>query len=180
MIYLMRHGLDDETFVGGWSDVDLIEEGKLQVGKAANFIVNNNLKINKIICSDIKRARTTAKIINKKLDLEIRYTPVLRELDKGKLTGKEKSILNTYDTYKLDFCYPDGESMINFYNRIKRDLKEILSEENTLLVTHRGVINMIYFILNDLELSTNKELFSVSHASIHEYNPKLKKIKKIY
>ena len=26
MIYLMRHGLDDENYIGGWSEVDLVEE----------------------------------------------------------------------------------------------------------------------------------------------------------
>ena len=31
MIYLIRHGLDDEAYIGGWSDVDLISEGIEQV-----------------------------------------------------------------------------------------------------------------------------------------------------
>lgn len=180
MIYLMRHGLDDERFVGGWSDVDLIQEGVVQVKASTKFILENNLKIKKIISSDIKRARTTSEIVNKELNLEIKYTKLLRELDKGDLTGKEKTILEQYTTKEINFCYPNGESMLEFYNRIKKDLQTILSEDNTLIITHRGVINMIYFILNDLEVSTNKEKFSVSHASIHEYDPILKKIKKIY
>ena len=28
MIYLLRHGLDDESYIGGYSDVSLIPEGK--------------------------------------------------------------------------------------------------------------------------------------------------------
>ena len=31
MIYLMRHGQDDENYIGGWSDVSLIPEGIVQV-----------------------------------------------------------------------------------------------------------------------------------------------------
>ena len=31
MIYLMRHGKDDERYVGGYSDVDLTREGQRQV-----------------------------------------------------------------------------------------------------------------------------------------------------
>lgn len=27
MLYLMRHGLDDENYVGGWSDVGLVSKG---------------------------------------------------------------------------------------------------------------------------------------------------------
>jgi len=34
MIYLMRHGQDDETYVGGWSDVSLIPKGKEEVKEA--------------------------------------------------------------------------------------------------------------------------------------------------
>ena len=31
MIYLLRHGLDDESKIGGWSDVSLTEDGIKQV-----------------------------------------------------------------------------------------------------------------------------------------------------
>ena len=31
MIYLIRHGLDDEKYIGGWSDVDLTIVGRKQV-----------------------------------------------------------------------------------------------------------------------------------------------------
>ena len=30
MIYLLRHGLDDEEYIGGWSDVGLTFEGKVK------------------------------------------------------------------------------------------------------------------------------------------------------
>ena len=38
----------------------------------------------------------------------------------------------------------------------------------------------IYFILNNLEVSLDKSKFGVVHASVHEYDPKLKLIKRIY
>ena len=31
MIYLLRHGQDDELYIGGWSDVGLIEKGITEV-----------------------------------------------------------------------------------------------------------------------------------------------------
>ena len=31
MIYFLRHGEDDESYVGGWSDVSLTNQGKEQV-----------------------------------------------------------------------------------------------------------------------------------------------------
>ena len=59
MIYLMRHGLDDENFIGGWSDVDLIEEGIRQVESVGEKLKSSNIDIEKIITSDVKRAVTT-------------------------------------------------------------------------------------------------------------------------
>ena len=38
MIYLVRHGLDDENYIGGHSSVDLIDEGIIQVNNSALFI----------------------------------------------------------------------------------------------------------------------------------------------
>lgn len=59
-------------------------------------------------------------------------------------------------------------------------MDEILSFEDSLVVTHRGVINMLYFILNDIPINYNKEQFSVSHASIHEYDKDKKMIRRIF
>lgn len=185
MIYFLRHGLDDERFIGGHSDVSLISEGVKQVEEAAKFIVDNNLVINKIFTSDIKRAIQTTSIVNSYLGLEVSVEKYLRELDKGDLSGKSLLYVKKYYSEFLGLKdvnkrYPNGESMITFYNRIKNDLDSILKEDNSLIVTHRGVINMIYFILNNLEVSLDKNKFGVVHASVHEYDPKLKLIKRIY
>ena len=183
MIYLLRHGLDDERYFGGWSDGDLIEKGKKQVNNTIKFI-EDNLKVNRIISSDIKRAVSTANIVNDSLNMPIFFTKDLRELDKGKYTGVLK---NTLSQDEKDFIqnmgiydkYPDGEAMIDLYNRMKKYLNK-LKEDNDLLVTHRGVINMMYYILNDIPIDMNKERFNVAHASIHEMDINKKLIRRIY
>jgi len=185
MIYLLRHGLDDERYIGGWSDVSLTEEGIEQVKKASEFLKTKESEIDKVISSDIKRARETAILVGEILKKEIKYTKVLRELNKGKLNGLLKEAVPCeYEMYKgnvdIETIYPDGESMKEFYLRIKSSLNEVLSFDNTLLVTHRGVINMLYFILNDIELSNDKEKFGVTHASVHELDPVKLTIKRIY
>jgi broad specificity phosphatase PhoE len=76
--------------------------------------------------------------------------------------------------------YPEGESLLELYQRIKSSLEQILSLDNSLIVTHRGVINMFYYILNEVPLDMNKSQFGVTHASIHELEPKKRKIKRIY
>lgn len=184
MIYLMRHGLDDEKFIGGWSDIDLTSDGKKQIIETTEFIIKNKLPINKIISSDIKRAVTTSKIVNKKLQVPIYYSDKLRELDKGTYTGRLKSTLCINDISFIKNLtiydkYPEGESMLELYKRMKLFLST-LKEDDVLLITHRGVINMFYYILNDIFVDMNKEKFGVEHGSIHEMNIDKKLIRRIY
>ena len=184
MIYLVRHGLDDENYIGGWSDVDLIDEGIKQIESTREYIINN-LKINKIITSDIKRARTTANIINEQLELPLEIDKTLRELDKGDYTGikkdtltkEEKEFIKNITIYDI---YPNGESMKGFYERIVKIIPTLKKYEDSLVVTHRGVINMIYYYLNDIEVDMNKERFNVTHGSVHELDLNNKKIRRIY
>ena len=182
MIYLMRHGLDDERYIGGWSDVGLIDKGIKQVEDSTNYL--KRLTIDKIISSDVKRTKETAEIVNKELSLNIVYDSRFRELDKGILTGVEVGCANEiYPNIKnmtIYDRYPNGESMIELYSRVKDLLIYIKSLDDILIITHRGVINMIYYILNDLELDMNKKRFNVTHGSIHELDFEKKLIRRIY
>lgn len=182
MLYLMRHGLDDEKYIGGWSNVPLVSEGKKQVENACNCL--GKLKIERIVSSDVLRAKQTASIVQEHLFIDVNYDSRFRELDKGLLTGlsieeadllfKERKQLSIYDKY------PNGESMIDLYKRIKKLVIEIQQWDNTLVITHRGVINMIYYILDNIDLDMDKKKFNVTHASIHELDLEKKKIRRIY
>jgi len=184
MIYLLRHGLDNEKYVGGWSDGKLTKKGIKQVKSATNYIEKIDFKIECIYTSDVKRAIQTANIVNSKLNVNIIENSIFRELDKGLLTGMKvdvaKRIYPEY-FYNLDINtkYPNGESMMELYQRIKRNIDFILSLDNSLIVTHRGVINMLYYILNEINLDMDKEKFNVTHASLHQIDVN-RKIKKIY
>ena len=184
MIYLLRHGLDDERFIGGYSDVPLIPEGIKQAELARDFLVKSNLGIDKIYSSDIARAKQTTDIVNEKLNLDVIYDEGLRELDKGLLTGLEKSIAyHEYPEYKdlklVSIKYPNGESMKEFYDRVINYFSNF-KDDNCLLVTHRGVINMLYFNFTNTPLSMDKEQFGVTHGSIHELDIDKKYIRKIF
>ena len=87
MIYLMRHGHEDEGFIGGWSDTHLTQKGVNESVNARNYIVNKGLVINKILSSDITRAKETARIINSKLNVPLEITKLLNEQDKGIING---------------------------------------------------------------------------------------------
>lgn len=183
MIYLIRHGLDDESKIGGWSDVSLTNEGIKQVEKAKKYIIDN-LSFEKIISSDVKRAKETSQIINKNLNKKITYTKKLREQSKGKYNGVKKSDLDKNDYFlgniKIYDKYPEGESLLDLYYKVEKLLNNINKWDNTLLVTHRGVINMFYYLLNNEKLDMNKKRFNVDHASIHKLDLKNMTIERIY
>ena len=185
MIYLSRHGLDDERYVGGYSDVSLTKEGIKQVKLIIPKLKELNIK--SIYTSDITRAIETTKIINKELKLKVIQDKNLRELDKGNLNGKDKKLLTKEEylnlhTRDINEKIGNGESMIDLYKRVRELLINgyFNDKDLSLLVTHRGFINMLYFILNDIDLSLDKEKFNVTHASVHELDIKNKRIRKLF
>ena len=178
-IYFIRHGKDDGNYRGGWSDQPIIDEGVCQVKKLADYLESKQeeYKIEKIISSDLLRARQTTEIINEKLKLKVEYTKRLREMNNGKLAG----MLNTeaekkypglyYNTLDIDERYPGGESPIEFYDRIIKDFEDIIKENeiynNIMIVTHSGVINIIYRYINNMEWSNKIKSIKVSNAGIY-------------
>ncbi len=185
MIYLMRHGQDDETYIGGWSSVDLLPEGREEVLESATWL-KNKLKIKRILSSDILRAVSSAEIVSRVLGLPYEKTETLREQDKGLLNGLPKDqAYSKYPNFRddkltVDTVYPNGESLRNLYERTLVFLPELLSlEDDTLLITHRGVINMVYYILNNQPLDMDKKQFGVTTASVHELNQNKMLIKKV-
>lgn len=182
MIYLLRHGLDDESKIGGWSDVGLTKEGIKQIKKAKNFITEN-ISFRDIVSSDIKRASESAKIINEDFNKKIIYTSLLREQNKGDYNGLPKMVLKD-DTFLKDLTiydtFPNGESLLDLYFRIERLMLVIDTWDDNLLITHRGVINMIYYLLNNKKPDMYKDSFDVTHASVHKLDLKSKTIERIY
>lgn len=185
MLYLLRHALDDERYVGSWSNAPILESEKEKVKKQAEYI-KNNLNITRIYSSDIKRAEETAEIVGKVLNLDVKTDSNLREQNKGTLTGKLKESLNDEEklllaNQQVDTMFPEGETLRDLYNRITSYLEEMKKyEDNSLVVTHRGVINAIYYYYNNVPLDMDKKKFDVDHISIHEldlYNKKIRRIK---
>lgn len=184
MIYLVRHGLDDESYIGGHSDIDLVNEGIEQINQLGLWFLQSNIMVDKIFTSDIVRAYSTANIINKYLNLSLNLDSKLRELDKGLLTGiKKEDAMILYPEYMnivdVNIRYPCGESMVDFYLRIKKLFLDMFQYENSIVVTHRGVINMIYCCLLGDEPDLNKKKYNVEHASVHEFDLIKRKVRRI-
>ena len=184
MIYFLRHALDDERYVGSWSNVPILEEEKAKVKERALFI-KDTLPIKRIISSDILRARQTAEIVGKELSLPVELDKNLREQNKGTLTGRLKTTLTPTERALIDHqqvttSFPEGETLIDVYKRIRDYLVKINEYgDDSLVVTHRGVINMLYYILEDIPVDMNKKRFGVDHLSLHEYDVDKRLIRRI-
>ncbi|WP_430885680.1 alpha-ribazole phosphatase [Fusibacter sp. JL216-2] len=153
---LVRHGetqWNTSGRFGGYTDVPLNEKGKLQADNAGRKLMNES--INKVYCSDLSRARDTAKAIMKHHNLPIHYSQDIREMNFGKWEGLTyKQILEDYpdlskkwvEDYTNVACL-EGESLKMFYDRIADAFKNIreqtLEDETVLIVAHSGVIKGI-------------------------------------
>ena len=181
-IVFVRHGKDDDAYRGGWSSLGLLDEGKRQSQAVADYFrTTSEYKIEYIVSSDLNRTIETAEYIAYALDLPIHTDTRLRECNNGDLAG----ILNSealvkfpglfWNTLAMDEAYPNGESPAAFYLRIKEWFDDIIKSSLTnngdlLVVTHGGVINIIYYLVKELEWTNKKPQFPIDKCSIHVLN----------
>ena len=188
-IYLIRHGKDDETVRGGWSNSPLTEEGFLQVHRLADEIEKNKdlLAVKYIFSSDLPRTVQTAEPIAEKLGLSILYLSDFREVNNGDLAGMKNEIAVErypglfWNTLAWDEKYPNGESPKDFYERISHAWCELektfSSDENIILVTHSGVIQVILSLVEKKPYSNqglNKKINNAEVVTV-QYDFNLKK-----
>lgn len=160
-IYLIRHGQttgDIEDRYGGAYDDELSSEGIIQTNNLADELSNSNIQI--LFCSPLIRAQQTAKILQSKLNCEIKTTKDLKERNKnGILTGMTKKearikypdLAEKVEDYRNQI--PGAESQEDFAERIKKVFTEIINNTNYSnigVVTHGMPFWVIFAdILND-------------------------------
>ena len=184
-ILFVRHGKDSDQHRGGWSQLDLLPEGKREAKTLADYLVQHkeDYHFTKMITSDLKRAETTATILAETLQLPLEKESSLRETNNGDLAGMLNSEADQkfprlyFRSLAMDEHYPNGESPREFYQRIKTWFELFLkenhnSDETQIVVTHGGVINIIYHLVNQIEWTNKSNLFHVKHCSISLLNTK--------
>ena len=147
MLYVIRHGQTDWNYnkiTMGQKDIPLNKEGIRQAHLIKKII--SKYDINIIICSPLKRAKNTAKIIKKQDDI-ILYDNRIIERNLGELEGKPYTQdnnriwdinINTSD-YHIETMEEFKERVYSFLN----DITKKYHDKNLLLVTHGGVSALI-------------------------------------
>ena len=143
MIYLVRHGQtvwNLEHRLQGQLDISLNTTGQDEAALCAKQL--SAIKIDKIISSDLSRAKETAMIISKSLSLPLAFDSRLKELNCGDLQGHVIKEV-PWHTFIHDPHKFNSEPLADFYDRLKSFFKELDEIQNTVIVTHTGVVKMI-------------------------------------
>ena len=163
--------------------MDLISEGIEQAKQLAKHLKDNNdvYKIAHIVSSDLTRTMTTANIIASELGLSVQKEFQIREINNGDLSGMLNDIAVEqypdlfFRSLEMDEAYPNGESPNEFYLRIKNWFSDFVSnchkaESNILVITHGGVINVVYHLVKGIEWNNKSHAFKSENCSIHILN----------
>lgn len=178
-LILVRHALTIDNQHGrlsGHIDSCLSEEGIEQAKKLTNYL--EKFHVDKIYTTTSNRTKDTIKDLAKIKNLEIIENENLKEISFGNFEGITfEHIKSNYkeEFQKMidqgyDYRYPKGESLIDSYNRVSKEVDKILETNNNktvLICTHGGTVRNIisYLISNSHEYHWN---FRIDNASITE------------
>lgn len=144
-----------KRFFQGRIDTEITETGRKQIGQVMELLNAEN--IDEIYCSSLNRARRTADGINIYHELPIHIDDDLIEINAGdwegiSLTDISKKYPEQYDNWcnnPKNFVAPNGESMIQVYERAKNALIRIVKDnpnKTVCIVSHGCTIkNMMCF-----------------------------------
>lgn len=160
-IILVRHGQTDwnvKDLLQGRTDIELNSNGKEQAIQTAKKL--ENISIDAMYVSPLKRTLKTAEQINKKRNLEKIIDERLIERGFGEYEGKSNVDFKKYWNFEMNASDYNVEPIKDLFVRTYNLLKEILeiyrdTDKTILLVTHNGVNLAVTSILNGL----NKNIF---------------------
>lgn len=154
--------------VGSWTDWELSELGVLQAKKIGEKL-KKELSGKKFVMysSDLLRAKQTAEIIGKYLNLLPIHRMELRERNLGKCCGKSvqwlRENLEMQEKTIDDKLFSDAESRRDEWNRLKPFFDEIMSsdDENIIIVSHGDLLSVfnIMFLGMQIETINTSEIF---------------------
>ena len=178
-LYLIRHGHDDDTIRGGWSQHPLSDCGRQQSQSLARAIAQQRelFQIKHIYSSDLPRAMETAQILAEKLTLPVHSIAAFREANNGELAGMDNLLAAQrypglyWNTLQWEQPYPGGESPKEFYERIscawnELQSKLLASRENAVLVTHGGVIQVILSLIERVPYCNKQGVRKIKNTEV--------------
>jgi probable phosphoglycerate mutase len=155
-LVLIRHGETDmnrELRFQGHVNVGLNAIGLEQARRLAARLCTE--PADAVYVSDLLRARQTAEPIASGLSLQPVAEIGLREQNFGRVDGMRVDDIQRdhpeawagWLRFEEDFCMPEGESTRAFHGRVMDAVQRVIAshpDERVVIVTHGGVLDMIY------------------------------------
>jgi 2,3-bisphosphoglycerate-dependent phosphoglycerate mutase len=164
-LILLRHGETDwnrELRFQGHVDVALNAIGQEQARRLARRLARETA--HRLYASDLLRARQTAHPVALQLGLASVSDPALREQSFGRVDGMRVDEIKAQHPqawegwlkFQEDFSMPEGESTRQFHARVMDAVHRLVTAhpgQTLVIVTHGGVLDMIYRTARSLGLS---------------------------
>lgn len=177
-LYVMRHGQTDWNVLGkiqGISDTELNETGIKQAKEAKEKF--NQLEIDLIFCSPLKRTRKTVEIINQDKQVPVFYENKIMERGFGDLEGVkfgEEEAFKKYDfwNYHENANHKNVEPIVDCCNKVWRFLEKIKEKyhgKNILIVTHGGTAKVINAYFAGIDENGKMPHVGMQNCEIREY-----------
>lgn len=175
-LYLIRHGETDSNKsyrFQGQTDIELNAKGKAQAQLLAEHF--KDIKLDKIYCSSLLRARQTAEPLAKTHGLELTAVDDIKEIAFGEWEGMTFDEINAKWPGDIDaffknpaLCHvPGGENFTDVAARVEPFFKNGLAEMETsdiAVVSHGGIIRVLLCLFLGLDLNKIWN-FSVGNCS---------------
>lgn len=163
-LVLIRHGETDmnrELRFQGQVDVALNATGLEQARRLAARMAGE--KADALYASDLLRAQQTAQPIAGQLALAQVPEAGLREQNFGRVDGMrvddiKEQLPEAWEgwlRFEQDYCMPEGESTRQFHARVMESIYRLVAlhpDQTVVVVTHGGVLDMIYRTARSLGL----------------------------
>jgi probable phosphoglycerate mutase len=177
---LVRHGETDWNLarrLQGHTDIALNGHGLSQAAQLAKALKQSQLQFDVLYTSDLQRAAHTAQAIIESFQIPAIISSDLRERHLGGLQGLtieeapmiQPELWRAHLARELDHELLGGESISQFANRIEKALEKLRAEHSgktILLVSHGGVLDMMYRIVTNQALDAER-VASVPNASLN-------------
>ena len=166
-ITTIRHGETDWNVarrIQGSMDIELNAAGLEQAKRLADRLAAVPCDI--IYTSDLKRAKTTAEIINSRHDVEMIASPNLREAGFGEFEGQ---CIDDAEVRAAFVAYIDAH-IDAYFAKVHGFLAEILrgGHENIFIVGHFGTVRAILCYLLKIP-ATDREAYDIGNTAIHTF-----------
>lgn len=152
-LWFVRHGesvANREAWLAGHGDAPLTERGRAQAIALRDVLREHSF--DRVLSSDLSRARETAETIIDGRGLTLVTSPLLRERSCGQ--WERRGVLELEESGEMDLLQqfdgrpPGGESLRDVARRVLLGLPTLLGDGDTLIVAHGAMMRATIGVLD--------------------------------